>query len=372
MTSRVRVGVAGVGHWASTAHMPAIRAHPLADLVAIADPYEENLERARRAFDVPSAFADPLEMLATSALDAVVVATPHAFHHVIALQAIRGGSHVLVEKPFVLDPAHGHELIEAAAAHGVEIIVGYPWHYNEQSLLARRWMADGRLGTLTFVESFFGSSPVDLYRGRPEAYPEYGQGASFFGPRPDTYSEPRLAGGGQGQTQMTHSLALLLFLTGLVPSRVAAFMGSLDTPVDVIDTFAIRFEGGALGSASSTGAVTPLEHTELLEYRIHGSRGHLQFDVMEGRLSCWTADGSTDAPGLPTRDRYPYLSPATNLIDVAAGCAENGSDARVAQLTVELLDAAYRSARSDGTPVDVGARGSRMRTVRRHEQEVHR
>ena len=34
---RVRVGVAGVGHWASTAHMPAIAAHPDAELVAIAD-----------------------------------------------------------------------------------------------------------------------------------------------------------------------------------------------------------------------------------------------------------------------------------------------------------------------------------------------
>ena len=356
MTARVRVGVAGVGHWATTAHMPAIRAHPMADLVAIADPYRENLERARRAFDVPVAFADPLEMLATSELDGVVVATPHAFHHEIALQAIRGGRHVLVEKPFVLDPAHGRELIEAAAAQGVEIIVGYPWHYNQQSLLARRWIADGRLGALTFVDSFFGSSPVDLYRGRPEVYLEYGQGASFFGPRPATYSERGLAGGGQGQTQMTHSLALLLFLTGLVPTRVAAFMESLDAPVDVMDALSIRFEGGAIGSASSIGAVTPLEHTELLEYRIHGSRGHLQFDVMEGRLSSWTAGGSTDAPPLPAHERYPLLSPATNLIDVAIGRAENGSDATVAQLTVELLHAAYRSAGSDGAALDVGAR----------------
>src|SRR3990172_12879889 len=108
---------------------------------------------------------------------------------------------------------------------------------------------------------------------------------------PDPPPTPSVASqvAGRARTQMTHSLALLLFLTGLVPTRVAAFMESLDAPVDVIDALSIRFEGGAVGSASSTGAVTPLEHTELLEYRIHGSRGHLQFDVMEGRLTRWTA-----------------------------------------------------------------------------------
>jgi predicted dehydrogenase len=324
--------------------------------VAIADPYPENLERARRAFDAPAAFADPLEMLAAADMDAVVVAAPHAHHHEIALHAIRGGRHVLVEKPFVLEPAHGRELIDAAVGQGVEIVVGYPWHFNRQSLAARRWIEDGELGALTYVGSFFGSSAVDLYRGHPDAYAEYGTGESFFGPRPATYSEPDLAGGGQGQTQMTHSLALLLFLTGLVPTRVTALMASLDAPVDVIDALAIKFEGGAIGSASSTGAVTPLEHTELLEYRIHGSRGHVQFDVMDGRLTLWTSDGSTDAPEVPPEERYPLRSPATNLIDVALGRAENGSDATIAQLTVELLHAAYRSAGSDGAAMDVGSR----------------
>ena len=102
-------------------------------------------------------------------MDALVIATPHVHHYPIAAAAIARGIHVLIEKPLVLDPADGRRLIDAAAAAGVEIVVGYTWHYNEQVLTARRWIADGRIGSIVYVQSFFGSSPVNLYRGEPEA-----------------------------------------------------------------------------------------------------------------------------------------------------------------------------------------------------------
>ena len=237
-------------------------------------------------------------MLATCDLDAVVIATPHLFHHEIAAAAIARGLHVLIEKPLVLDPADGRRLIEAARTAGVEIVVGYTWHYNRQVLRAREWIAAGRIGTVNYVQSFFGSSPVNLYQGHPELDEyAYGAGDGFDGPLPSTYSDPRLAGGGQGQTQLTHSIALLLFLTGLDPERVAAFMENGSAAVDVVDAISLRFRGGALGVVGSTGAVVPTTHTDTLEYILHGSVGHIQFDVMDGELRLYGSDGVTDEAG---------------------------------------------------------------------------
>lgn len=354
MTSPVRVGVAGVGHWAHAAHLPPIVRHPDATLAAIADPYLPNLERARSRFEPAAVFDDALKMIAQADLDAVVVATPHRDHYLVAAAAIAAGRHVLVEKPFVLEPAHGRELIDAAEQARVEIIVGYPWHYNSQSLAARASIGAGELGQIRYVDSFFGSNPLNLYRARPEASTvDYGQGADFFGPRPSTYSDRALAGGGQGQTQVTHSLACLLFLTGLRPVRVAAFMRGLDTEVDVIDAFTIRFEGGAIGTLGSFGATSPPTHTELLRYQVHGDAGHLEFDVMAGRLSRWNDTGSREFPSIPLTERYPLEQPATNLIEVALGRATSGSPADLAQRVVETLHAAYLSADRDGMPVDI-------------------
>lgn len=356
MDAPIRVGVAGTGHWANTAHLPAIEAHPDAVLAAIADPYPPNLDRARHRFSPGAAYDDPLAMLEAEELDAVVVATPHVHHHPIAAAAIAGGRHVLVEKPFVLEPAHGRALMAAAEVAAVEIIVGYPWHYNDQTEIARRWIAAGEIGEISYVESFFGSNPLNLYRARPEeSVEDYGEGNEFFAPRPTTYSDKSLSGGGQGQTQVTHSLALLLHLTGLRPQRVSAFMASMGTDVDVNDAFSMRFEGGAVGTIGSHGATTPSTHTELVRNQIHGSEGHLEFDVMAGRLEYWNQTGSASAPAVDAAMRYPMMRPATNLIDVALGRAPNRSSAVIGQLTVETLHAAYRSAAADGMPIDVGS-----------------
>jgi predicted dehydrogenase len=293
-------------------------------------------------------------MLATCDLDAVIVAAPHRYHYEIAAAAIGRGLHVLVEKPLVLEPADGRRLIQAAADAGVEILVGYTWHYNRQVLRARQWISEGRIGSIQYVQSFFGSSPINLYRGDPGAdIYAYGEGASFDGPLPTTYSDPHIAGGGQGQTQLTHSIALLLFMTGLEPERVAAFMARQSTAVDVVDALSIRFRGGALGVIGSTGAVTQVTHTDTLEYIIHGSTGHLHFDVMDGSLRLYGSDGQTEEPVLPAVDRYPKSSPAGNLIDVALGTGTNGSPASFGQRTVEILHAAYRSADLDGTAINV-------------------
>jgi predicted dehydrogenase len=351
---RVRVGVAGVGHWARTAHLPSIDAHPDADLVAIADPDATNLETSQRRYGVEACFADPLEMLATCELDAVVIATPHLYHYEIASAAIARGRHVLIEKPLVLDPADGRRLIGAARDAGVEIVVGYTWHYNRQVLRAREWIAAGRIGTVNYAQSFFGSSPVNLYQGRPEADEyAYGAGDRFDGPLKTTYSDPRLAGGGQGQTQLTHSIALLLFLTGLEPDRVAAFMENQAAAVDVVDALSLRFHGGALGVVGSTGAVVPVTHTDTLEYIIHGSAGHIHFDVMDGLLRLYGPGGVTEEPVLPVADRYPMADPARNLIELAMGRGSNGSPVSFGQRTVEVLHAAYRSAAQDGTAIAV-------------------
>ncbi len=351
---RVRVGFAGVGHWARTAHLPAVAAHPDADVAALADPDPGNLERSRQRYGVDACFDDPLAMIAATPLDAVVIAAPHIHHYPIAEAAIARGLHVLIEKPLVLDPADGRRLIEAARSAGVEIVVGYTWHYNEQVLTARRWIAEGRIGSINYVQSFFGSSPVNLYRGDPEAdVYAYGAGTGFDGPLKSTYSDPRLSGGGQGQTQLTHSIALLLFLTGLEPERVAAFMDDGPASIDVVDALTIRFRDGVLGVIGSTGRVVPVSHTDTLEYIIHGSAGHLHFDVMDGALRLYTEDGVPEEPTLPVADRYPMAGPARNLIDLARGVGTNGSPVVFGQRTVEILDAAYRSAAQDGTALDI-------------------
>ena len=72
------IGVAGVGHWARTAHLPTVAASPDAELVALADPDPANLERSMRRYGLESGSPIRTRCWPPCALDAVIVAAPHA------------------------------------------------------------------------------------------------------------------------------------------------------------------------------------------------------------------------------------------------------------------------------------------------------
>ena len=162
-------------------------------------------------------------------------------------------------------------------------MIGYPWHYNEHALALRKAIAAGELGELEFMSCLFASIVRELYRGNPAAYSDFFGFEAAATPGTVSYSDPAIAGGGQGQMQVTHSCALLFWLTGLRPAEVYAYVESFELAVDLAETVALRFDGGAIGSLSSTGSML-VGHEEVLEYRIFGSAGHALFDVTGGAL----------------------------------------------------------------------------------------
>jgi len=347
-----RIGVIGAGHWSQSAHLPAIQMHSDASLVAIADPNRSNLARSVAKFKPKHSYFNHRDMLKELDLDAAVIAVPHRFHSEIARDCLSRGLHVLIEKPMTLIPEDADALVEMANESGLHLVVSYPWHYNEQCLWAKACIDTGRIGKTLFLSCFFGSTVLELYRGRPDEYPQYGAGAQFFGPQRNTYSDPRISGGGQGQTQLTHALALGLFITGLYPDRVSCLMSHMDTAVDVIDVVTMGFSDGALGSFGTTGAVRPSTHTDTLEYRVYGTDGHIHLDVSDGRAVLYDEQHSRglEAPPLEERLRYPAGRPVENLIELANGRGQNQSPGCLGARVVHVLSAAYASAHAGGLP----------------------
>src|SRR5262249_15003337 len=139
--------------------------NPSAELVAIAEPDADRRRTAAGAFGVEQAFAGAGELLAAVEVDAVVVATTHAHHFDCARLALERGAHVLVEKPMVLRTDHARALVELAGRQGVELVVGYPYHFNAQALALRDQIAAGRIGPLEHVSCLFASTVRELYRG---------------------------------------------------------------------------------------------------------------------------------------------------------------------------------------------------------------
>ncbi len=348
---RSRIAVVGTGWWSTFVHIPGLIDNPDADVVAVVDTNQAALERCAAVYEVGRMYTDLDEMIDREKPDGVVIAIPHAHHYAVARACLERDLHVMLEKPMVLKAGDGRTLIEIARKRERELIVGHPWHFAPASLRAREMVRAGRLGSIQQVACQFASMVIEFYRGDDSAYePHFHYPVTGPG---RVYSDPSLSGGGQGHLQVTHSAALTMFVSGLRAERVSAYMNNFGLAVDLVDAISVRFEGGAVGTFTSTGNVGVGDAGQL-EIRIYGEKGYLLLDAVGGELRFRGHDGTEE--GFSTDDAdaaYPRFATAANLVDVCRGTATNGSPPEFAQACVEMLDAAYRSAETPGESVAV-------------------
>ncbi len=343
---RARIAVVGVGWWSTQAHLPSLTQYPWAEVVAISDLNPEKLRVAGDAYGVRPRYTDFGRMLDVERPDGVIVAVHHAAHYDVAREVLARGMGLMLEKPMVLHAREARTLQRMAREKGVPLVVGYPWHFVPQHQKLRELIAAGRLGDLQLVSNVYASMVLEFLRGNPAGYAGV-FGYPVTGPTPSTYSEPGMAGGGQGLLQVTHSAALLLWLTGLQPESVGAFMERHGLKVDLCDAITVRFTSGALGTIASTGNVAA-SHSgdQRMDYRLCGTEGYARLEVLDGTCTLYTNDGGTQrlAP-TPPDQRYPQETTSRHLVDLLLGrTTTNVSPGEVGVRAVELLEAAYRSA----------------------------
>jgi predicted dehydrogenase len=346
-----RVGVVGAGWWATRVHLPSLATYERARIVAVAD---RELVRAVRAADSFGGRAVPdLDAMLDVGVDAVVIATTHDTHFPLARDALLAGVDVLVEKPMVIDPDEGFELVDTARRCGRRLHVGYPYPHSGHARSARATVTAGNLGALDLVTSTFATPAGLLYRPGPRFdVPD----DALVGPDPATYRDPQT--GGQARGQMTHSLSLLLFVTGLTPSMVTAFTTDRDVDVDMVDVAAFSTTEGVIGTAATTGAV-PIGVPTAEAMAVYGRAGHLQYDMSGGRLAIHADNGGRTFEDLQGADRYPEHLPVRHLVDCVLDDTAPLVDGRLGAVTAAFIDALLRSA-DDGTPRAVPSEWSRM------------
>jgi predicted dehydrogenase len=339
---RARIGVIGTGWWSTFAHLPSLSTYPDAEVIGVADVDLAKAQHAAKRFGVSEAFGDHRDLLALRP-DGVVIATPHDTHYELGRDALLAGADVMIEKPMVVDPGHGRELLRIARECGRVIHLGYPYPFTRHCRLLHRLIHDGELGAILFATGLFATSVLEFYRGMT-AYAGEPEAGAMWAPGTDTYSDPA-HGGGQMLTQVTHAASLLFHLTGLRPSGVQAFIDTYGTRVDVWDAITFTTATGACGTVASTGTV-PRTQKVIEEYRVFGSNGHALLDTARGTLVIHRNDGSSiEETPLTADERYPLYQTSRQLVDTILGRGPALVDGELGLLTVEFLAAALESAR---------------------------
>ncbi len=348
---KARLGFIGAGWWATANHMPTLAGRDDVELTAVCRLGAEELRQVKEKFGFQLATESAAELVAYPGLDAVVVSSPHTLHFEHARLALERGLHVMCEKPMTTSGEQARELVRLARAKGVHLLVPYGWHYKPFVQQAKRWMDEGAVGAVQYVLCHMASPIRGLLQGLGfDAQRNSGQsGGLMFQPDPKTWADPKVAGGGYGHAQLSHSTGLMCWLTGLQPETVYALMSAPGAAVDLYDALAVRFAGGAIGTISGAGTVPPTGTAQYqVDLRIFGSEGLLMLDCERARLELRRHDGRAERLELAAdAGAYSCEGPPHNFVDLVLGRATiNWSPGEAAMRSVLLLDAAYRSAAS--------------------------
>jgi predicted dehydrogenase len=261
MTPRLGHAIVGCGRIAPT-HADAFARLPEVSLLHACDVVEGQAAALARDFGIGRVTTAYAEVLADPAVGSLSLAVPHDLHGPMTLAAIAAGKHVLVEKPFVIDPEDGRRVI--AAAHRAEVVVMPVSQHRFDPLvrLIAELVAEGRLGRLCLVRGHLDCvRPPEYYRDSPWRGSWQREGGSVL------------------INQAYHLVDLLLWLAGPA-ARVTAHMATLANAavMETEDTVAasLVFASGALGTLSVSGAAGSLWRSAI---ELLGTEGVIEFDI---------------------------------------------------------------------------------------------
>lgn len=342
----MRIGVVGCGYWGSK-HVRVLEGIDEVTSVVAIDAREERTTALRRSFPRLSCYPSLAHALDRDAVDAVVVATPPHTHTAIAIEALRAGKHVLVEKPFATSVADADTMIAEATRAGGVLMAGHTFEFNPAVHRLRELMSNAELGQTCYIDT--ARLNLGLYQSDVNV---------FWDLAP-------------------HDVSIVNYLLGSPPTRVHAW-GLKNAHADHEDVGYLRLEYGHVGVTANVH-VSWLDPCKVRRVTVVGSDKMAVYNDLhdQERLRVYdkgvvTAAVDPSLHGMPASYRYgditsPYIDfrePLALQDEHFVACIRGGLhplvDGESGRAVVSVLEAAARSLAEDrAVPIEETAASRR-------------
>jgi len=150
MIKDFKFGIIGCGHIGKR-HAAVLDAAKYAKVTALCDIEPDKAKELASLYEVKDVFANYQEML-NSGVEVVSICTPHYLHKPMAIDALRAGKEVVVEKPMALSADDAEEMSSLAENLGRKLYVIKQNRFNVPIRLAEEALTTNKLGKVFMVE----------------------------------------------------------------------------------------------------------------------------------------------------------------------------------------------------------------------------
>lgn len=328
---KLGVGIIGTG-WVSGEYIRVFQANPHTEVRGLVSRDRARAQAKAEAFKAPHcrAYDRTEEMLADSAIQIVVICTPHHLHVAQGVAAAQAGKHLVLEKPVALDLEGLRKLQAAVRAAQVKTVVSFVLRWNPLFEMIKTFLADGLLGNLFLAE-------LDYLHGVGPWYAQY------------EWNIKKDMAGSDLLTAGCHAVDGLRWFVGARPVEVFAYDNvSRQNPLHYEyapnSLTLVKFEDGTLGKvASSIECVQPY----IFNVTLFGDQGTIRNNQIFSKHWVGQKGWATFPTVLPDSgdvSHHPFNEEVEHFVDCILNDTESHANLEDAAVTHEICFASQISA----------------------------
>ncbi|MDX2094070.1 MAG: Gfo/Idh/MocA family oxidoreductase [Kofleriaceae bacterium] len=246
---KLGLAIVGLGKLALEEVLPAFGEAKYVLPVALVSGHPDKARRVAQTFGVPSNaiydYAGFDKIASNPAIDAVYIILPNSMHAEYTIRALRGGKHVLCEKPMATSVQEGEQMIAAAAKAKRQLAIAYRLQYEPTHLRAIEICRKQELGALKIIRA-----------------------TNCQDTKAPNIRLAKALGGGPLQDVGIYCINAVRYLTSEMPVEVTAFAHHSKEPrfaeVPESVVFSLRFPSGILAQGSCSLGSAESRHLEVI------------------------------------------------------------------------------------------------------------
>ena len=325
--ANIKIALIGAGYIADF-HARGLQSIPNVEIVAVVAKEMQEAKDFAIKYDIKETYTDIAPVLNNEEIDAVIIGTPNQFHAPYAIEFLKSGKDVFLEKPMGISAKEGRQINDAAKKYDQLVMVGHMWRFDIDTNYLKDYVESGKLGKV-FKTKGYG------------VHENWGPAGWF--------TIKKLAGGGALADMGVHAIDTVRYIIGdpkpvKVYARISTHFGDYD--VDDTGIIIITWDNG-VESIIESGWWHPHMDGPEASSGIWGTKGYAS--LFPTFLKMTTGEDSFDkiVPELPERedhcDQIIYTKQMEHFVDCIKTRQQPSPGLIEGQIVLDIVDAAYKS-----------------------------